>query len=285
MLAFSLLVSLSFSLGHLIANQIAPAALMTLRFALASLVMIGVARVFGVAIAPVFARFWRFLLIGGCMAVYFITMFEALRLTTAVSTATMFTLSPLLAAGFGYLLLSQRTSLATFTALSIGALGAVWVIFRADLGALLRFEIGRGEAIFAIGAVAHGAVPVLSRKLLGDVTPLQAALGTTVGALIVSGAYGFSDLVAVSFQSLPAQVWLVLLYLAVVTTAVTFFLVQYASKRLPGSKVMAYTYLVPSWVVMWDLAFNGARPAPAILLGIGCTIVALIMLLRDEEFG
>ena len=285
MLAFSLLVSLSFSLGHLIANPIAPAALMTLRFALASLVMIGVARVFGVAIAPVFARFWRFLLIGGCMAVYFITMFEALRLTTAVSTATMFTLSPLLAAGFGYLLLSQRTSLATFTALSIGALGAVWVIFRADLGALLRFEIGRGEAIFAIGAVAHGAVPVLSRKLLGDVTPLQAALGTTVGALIVSGAYGFSDLVAVPFQSLPAQVWLVLLYLAVVTTAVTFFLVQYASKRLPGSKVMAYTYLVPSWVVMWDLAFNGARPAPAILLGIGCTIVALIMLLRDEEFG
>ncbi len=285
MLAFSLLVSLSFSLGHLIANQIAPAALMTLRFALASLVMIGVVRVFGVAIAPVFARFWRFLLIGGCMAVYFITMFEALRLTTAVSTATMFTLSPLLAAGFGYLLLSQRTSLATFTALSIGALGAVWVIFRADLGALLRFEIGRGEAIFAIGAVAHGAVPVLSRKLLGDVTPLQAALGTTVGALIVSGAYGFSDLVAVPFQSLPAQVWLVLLYLAVVTTAVTFFLVQYASKRLPGSKVMAYTYLVPSWVVMWDLAFNGARPAPAILLGIGCTIVALIMLLRDEEFG
>ncbi|MEL7177528.1 MAG: DMT family transporter [Pseudomonadota bacterium] len=285
MLAFSLLVSLSFSLGHLIANQIAPAALMTLRFALASLVMIGVVRVFGVAIAPVFARFWRFLLIGGCMAVYFITMFEALRLTTAVSTATMFTLSPLLAAGFGYLLLSQRTSLATFTALSIGALGAVWVIFRADLGALLRFEIGRGEAIFAIGAVAHGAVPVLSRKLLGDVTPLQAALGTTVGALIVSGAYGFSDLVAVPFESLPAQVWLVLLYLAVVTTAVTFFLVQYASKRLPGSKVMAYTYLVPSWVVMWDLAFNGARPAPAILLGIGCTIVALIMLLRDEEFG
>ena len=285
MLAFSLLVSLSFSLGHLIANQIAPAALMTLRFALASLVMIGVVRVFGVAIAPVFARFWRFLLIGGCMAVYFITMFEALRLTTAVSTATMFTLSPLLAAGFGYLLLSQRTSLATLTALSIGALGAVWVIFRADLGALLRFEIGRGEAIFAIGAVTHGAVPVLSRKLLGDVTPLQAALGTTVGALIVSGAYGFSDLVAVPFQSLPAQVWLVLLYLAVVTTAVTFFLVQYASKRLPGSKVMAYTYLVPSWVVMWDLAFNGARPAPAILLGIGCTIVALIMLLRDEEFG
>lgn len=285
MLAFSLLVSLSFSLGHLIANQIAPAALMTLRFALASLVMIGVVRVFGVAIAPVFARFWRFLLIGGCMAVYFITMFEALRLTTAVSTATMFTLSPLLAAGFGYLLLSQRTSLATFTALSIGALGAVWVIFRADLGALLRFEIGRGEAIFAIGAVVHGAVPVLSRKLLGDVTPLQAALGTTVGALIVSGAYGFSDLVAVPFQSLPAQVWLVLLYLAVVTTAVTFFLVQYASKRLPGSKVMAYTYLVPSWVVMWDLAFNGARPASAILLGIGCTIVALIMLLRDEEFG
>ena len=283
MLLFSLLVSLSFSLGHLIADQIAPAALMTLRFALASVVMVVVARAFGVAIAPVFQRFWRFLLIGGCMAVYFITMFEALRLTTAVSTATMFTLSPLLAAGFGYLLLSQRTSLATFTALSIGAVGAIWVIFRADLAALMRFEIGRGEAIFSIGALTHGAVPVLSRKLSGDATPPHAARGTTVGALIVAGAYGARDLVAVPFAQLSALVWLVLIYLAVVTTAVTFFLVQYASKRLPGSKVMAYTYLVPSWVVMWDLAFHGARPAPAILFGIGCTIVALVMLLQDEE--
>ncbi len=285
MLLFSLLVSLSFSLGHLIAQDIPPAALMTLRFALASLVMLAVARAFGVDIAPAFRRFWRFLLIGGCMAVYFITMFEALRLTTAVSTAAVFTLTPLLATGFGYLLLSQRTSLATFAALSIGACGAIWVIFRADFAALMRFEIGAGEAIFTLGALAHGAVPSLSRKLLEDVSPLQAALGTTAGALIVAGVYGIRDLVAVPYAELPGLVWLVLLYLAVVTTAVTFFLVQYASKRLPGSKVMAYTYLVPSWVVMWELLFHGARPATAILFGIAGTVLALILLLRDEESG
>lgn len=285
MLLFSLLVSLSFSLGHLIADQIAPAALIALRFALASVVMIIVALAAGVAVVGVFKRFWRFVLIGGCMAIYFITMFEALRLTTAVSTAAVFTLTPLLAAGFGYVIVAQRTSAFTLFALIIGACGAVWVIFRADLGALLGFDIGRGEAIFLIGVLAHGAVPSLSRKLLAEDSPLQAALGTTFGALIVSGAYGARDLVSVPFPELSTLVWLVLLYLAVVTTGVTFFLLQYASQRLPGSKVMAYTYLVPSWVVMWDLAFHGTRPATLLLLGVAGTIIALVMLLRDEEFA
>lgn len=285
MLLFSLLVSLSFSLGHLIADQIAPAALMTWRFALASVVMLGLCKAFGVDIRPAFRRFWRFLLIGGCMAVYFITMFEALRLTTPVSTAAVFTLTPLLAAGFGWAILRQSTSLHTLGALIIGACGAIWVIFRADVAALMRFEIGPGEAIFAIGALAHGAVPALLRRLAGDVSPLQSALATTVGALIVAGVYGARDVLAVPYADLPVRVWLVLGYLAIVTTAVTFFLLQYASKRLPGSKVMAYTYLVPSWVVLWDLSFHAVAPKPAILLGIAGTTLALILLLRDEESG
>jgi drug/metabolite transporter (DMT)-like permease len=280
MLAFSVLVSLSFFLGHGVARDIDPGVLMTLRFALASVVLWGVLRAFGVQ--PVLRGSWRFLLIGGCMAAYFITMFEALRLTSAVSTAAVFTLTPLLAAGFGLLILGQRTGPWVMTALIIGASGAIWVIFRADLAALMRFEVGPGETIFAFGTLAHAAVPALLRKLYREASALQSSFATTIGALIVTALYAAPDLWSTSYASLPARVWWVLAYLAVVTTACTFFLLQFASQRLPGTKVMAYTYLVPCWVVLWEVLAYARWPSPAILLGIGGAVVALLLLLRAE---
>ncbi len=278
MLAFSLLVSLSFFLGHFIARDIAPAALMALRFAAATAVAWAMLRAIGAA--PVLARYWRFLLIGSLMAAYFITMFEALARTSAVSTAAVFTLTPLMAAGFGALLVSQRTGLWILSALLTGAAGAVWVIFRADLNALLQFNIGTGEAIFVSGTLAHAAVPALLRKYCADVSPLHVSFGVTSGALLVTLVYATPELIATSFAVLPARVWWVTAYLAVVTTAGTFLLLQVASTRLPASKVMAYTYLVPSWVVFWEVLVLNRWPAPAILWGIAGTILALLMLLR-----
>lgn len=216
------------------------------------------------------------------MAAYFITMFEALRLTSAVSTAAVFTLTPLLAAGFGLLLLRQRTGPWVLSALIIGASGAVWVIFRADLAALMRFEIGPGETIFAFGTLAHAAVPALLRKFAQDTSALQSSFATTLGALVFTALYAGPELCGTSYATLPARVWWVLAYLAVITTACTFLLLQFASQRLPGAKVMAYTYLVPCWVVLWEVLAFGRWPSAMILLGIGGAVVALLMLLRAE---
>lgn len=282
MLSFSALVSLSFSFGHIVAKDISPAALTTARFALAVVVLLAISRVLRIPIRPVFTRFWRFALIGGLMAVYFITMFEALRLTTAVSTAAVFTLTPLMAAGAGFAIAGQRSGRWVLIALSIGAIGAVWVIFRADMDALRRFELGRGEALFTLGAMAHALVPVFARKLAHDVKPLQTSIGSAIGALIVTGIYGFRDVVGTDYGALSATVWLVIAYLAIFTTAGTFFLVQYASQRLPAGKVMAYTYLVPSWVVMWEFLFNGTTQPLALMAGVSATLLALAMLLRGE---
>jgi drug/metabolite transporter (DMT)-like permease len=56
---------------------------------------------------------------------------------------------------------------------------------------------------------------------------------------------------------------------------------QYASLRLPAAKVMAYTYLTPAWVIVWELGFGREAPPLGVLLGIILTIVALFLLLKD----
>ncbi len=110
MLLFSGLVAGSFSLGSLVANEIAPAALNALRFAIAA-VVIGVAVVATGGFPRTALRApWRYLALGGLFAGYFVLMFEGLKTAPPVSTAAVFTLTPVLAAGFGWLLLRQITT-------------------------------------------------------------------------------------------------------------------------------------------------------------------------------
>jgi hypothetical protein len=45
---------------------------------------------------------------------------------------------------------------------------------------------------------------------------------------------------------------------------------------------MAYTYLVPSWVLLWEIALGRPVPPAVVLVGVVLTIGALGLLLKDE---
>ncbi len=281
MLLFSVLVAGSFSLGSIAAPLIEPAALNATRFLVASII-IGTLVFFGPGIkrehleAP-----WRYLLMGGLFAIYFVLMFEGLKRAPAISTSAVFTLTPVMSAGFGWLLLRQITTPRMAVALALAAAGAVWVIFRGDFDAILAFNIGTGETIFFFGCIAHAIYTPLVRKLSRGEPTLVFTLGTLLAGLLVLSIYGAKDIVTTDWLALPAIVWITILYVAVFASATTFFLLQYATLRLPSAKVMAYTYLVPAWVIVWEFAMGNRFVALPVLAGIGLTVVALLMLLKD----
>ncbi|WP_309745788.1 DMT family transporter [Roseobacter sp. N2S] len=282
MLMFSILVAGSFPLGVRIANMVDPLSLTALRFVLAS-VVVGIFVGLGPGVKRSdFAAPWRYLALGGVFSIYFVLMFEALKTASSVSTAAIFTLTPIMSALFGYLLLRQVTTRWMAMALTVGGAGAVWVIFRGDLNALLRFDVGRGEVIFFIACFAHAFYTPLVRRLNRGEHPVVFTLGTLIAGGLILLALSFRDLMAMDWMALPPIFWIGLAYLSISSTAITFFLVQYATLSLPSAKVMAYTYLTPSWVIIWELALGGGVPSPVILLGVGATILALVMLLQQR---
>ncbi|GGA07273.1 DMT family transporter [Neptunicoccus cionae] len=282
MLVFSVLVAGSFPLGVRIAHLVDPLPLTALRFVLAS-VVVGVFAGLGPGIKRSdFKAPWRYLLLGGVFSIYFVLMFEALKTASSVSTAAIFTLTPIMSAVFGYMLLRQITTRWMALALAVGGSGAVWVIFRGDLNALLRFDVGRGEVIFFIACFAHAFYTPLVRRLNRGEHPAVFTLGTLIAGGIILLALSFRDLAAIDWSALPPIFWIGLAYLSISSTAITFFLVQYATLSLPSAKVMAYTYLTPSWVIVWELALGGSVPSAVILIGIAATILALVMLLQER---
>lgn len=283
MLAFSALVAGSFSLGGQIANEIAPTALNALRFAIAAAVVGGVIAARSIPVPRQALRApWRYIVLGGLFALYFVAMFEGLKTAPPVSAAAVFTLTPVMAAGFGWLMLRQVTKGHIALALAIGAAGALWVIFRADLQAFLAFRIGRGELIFFFGCIAHAAYTPLVRRLNRGEPVLIFTFGTLVGCALVLLVLGWRDILATDWAGLRPLVWVTLFYLSVMASSITVLLVQFATMRLPSSKVMAYTYLTPSWVILWEIALGQGAPPVLVLGGVGLIVVALLMLLRER---
>jgi len=123
MLAFSALVAGSFSLGALAAPHVSPVALTALRFLLAGVLVGTAAWAGGKLHRHAFAAPWRHLILGLLLAIYFVLMFEGLKTAAPVPAAAVFTLTPVMAAGFGWLLLRQRLTARMALALVIGAAG------------------------------------------------------------------------------------------------------------------------------------------------------------------
>lgn len=283
MLAFSALVAGSFSLGSLVANDIAPAALNAVRFAIAA-ALVGVLLITTQPLGKAsFPAPWRYLVLGGLFGFYFVLMFEGLKSAPPVSAAAVFTLVPVMAAVVAWFLLRQHTTARMALALGIGALGAVWVIFRAELSALLAFEIGRGEAIYFFGCISHAVYTPMVRYLNRGENAMVFTFGTLVAGALLVGAYGAPDILATDWFALPGLVWVTIFYVAIFATAITVVLLQFATLRLPSAKVMAYTYLTPSWVIIWEIAFGNGAPRPIVLGGVALTVVALSLLLRDDS--
>jgi drug/metabolite transporter (DMT)-like permease len=283
MILFAALVSASYSIGALAASHIGPTAINAVRFAVGIAVMVAIVLVMTGGRIPAPRAAWRYLILGGLMAVFFLTKLIALRLNDPVSAGAVFTLMPLMAAFFGWLFLGEIPRGVVLASLAFAGLGSVWVIFNGDIAAILAFEIGRGELIFLIGVAAHAAYAPLVRRLnRGEHTAVF-----TMWTLVAIGGwlavYGAREIVATDWTALPPVVWIAVFYLALVTGAGTTFLVQFATMRLPASKVMAYTYLSPCFIIFYEGLLGHGWASASVLAGALVTVLGLAVMAVSRD--
>lgn len=283
MLLFAALIAGSFTFGAVAVPYLAPAPLNALRFVLASLLMglfaFGIARQrFAWPRAP-----WRFGVMGFLTAIYFVTMFVALTMTLPVATSAVYTLVPIMTALTGLLLVGQHSGPPVLLSLLLAGIGALWVIFRGDVDALLRFDVGAGELVYFVGCVAYAIYTPLLRRYNRGEGALVLSFWTLTGTAACLVLYGLPDILATDWLHLPAVVWWVVLYLAIGSTAICFFLIQFASIHLPAAKVVAYGYLVPAFVIVLEGAIGHGWPSLSVVAGAAITVLGLAVLAALPE--
>ncbi len=278
MLLFAALISTTFSFGVQFAGDLDPAALTILRLMIASslyvLMLVGLRR-------------WRLpnrhealqaLLLGASVGSFFVTSFIALRVVGATEVGVITASIPLMTAIIAYLALGQRASPRLIAGLVVAALGVVFVLIRGSLDRLLRLEIGTAEITLLLGCLAYAGYSPLIRGLDRGTPALLVSCWTAISGLLVVGIFGAPAVVATDWLALPFRAYAGVTYLAVFTTVLSFFLIQYASLRLPQAKVVAYAYAVPVFTLAGELLTTGRWPDLPALIGAGVITAAMVVL-------
>ena len=271
-------VATSFPVGAEITEGLDSLVLTFLRFALATILFAPVvAWRYGIAL-PKLRDLVRYGILSACLVGFFWGMFVALRLTSALNTAAIFSLTPAITVAVSVVLLKERLSKATLIALPIGVVGAIWVIFRGDLEALLSLSLGPGEGIFLMGTIAMGFYGPLVKYLHRGEPMAQMTFWTlATGAfwLFLLSASRFSQ---IEWTAIPTSVYGGIAYLAIFTTLVTFFLFQWSATVIGPTKVMSYTYLNPGLVLIIGVLFEQNVPPLALYPGLLLSLLATIVL-------
>ena len=279
MLVFAFLVATSFPVGKAITNDLEPEALTFVRFVMAVAMFAAIAVFAREKMRWPDLRQWLvYLFLAAIMTIFFVSMFEALRWTDALSAGAVFTLTPFFTGIISLVLFGQKMSRTGFLALLIASLTSLWIVFKGDIGAMLSLRPGKGETIFLVGCIVYaGYAPAVKKLHNGDGLINLTVWILVCGALILM-VYGWPEIYQTGWRQIPGRTFLAIGWLALFTTVASFYLIQYASLRLPGVKVMSYLLLIPGFVLLQGLGLGNPLPAINILIALGVLGVAMAIL-------
>lgn len=285
MLLWAMFVGLSFPAVGLLSEGLPPLLLTAMRFVIAALVLAPLA--WRQSDGRPGIRTWLlYALMGLCLAGFFGTMFWVAHRVTALSMATLFVSVPLLAYGLGRGLGVERPAGRLLAVLALGATGALGLAWAENGGNFAGLQLGLGELAFFLGCIASALYPVLSKwGLARGVLPTQAGLRTfwslLAGAVLIALMGLIWEQPAALLHMNPLDVLLVV-YLGVFSSAMTFFLQQRATSVLTPGAVTAYSYLVPFVSMLLLFYDQPARIGWHWLPGSLLVVLAIALLLRRE---
>ncbi|NOQ66876.1 MAG: EamA family transporter [Desulfobacterales bacterium] len=288
MLLSSVIVSSSFTVGEAITHGLEPSVLLLVRYVVAVLCLAPVLLYNHGLSIPTVKQLGGYSLISASTVGFFWCMFESLRYTNALSTSVIFTLVPGISGIYSAIFLKERLGRGRLWALFFGMVGALWVIFRGDLNRLLGLEVNHGDLLFLAGCFMMAAYTPLVKKLHHHESMMVMTfwvLVTGTGWLLL---LSFAGLGAVDWQGVETRVWAGIVYLAVFSTIITFYLTHISTLYLGPTRVMAYSYFYPAFVLIINWGLGKGLPPAIILPGVAVVTLATVVLqweLKSRKLG
>ncbi len=283
MLVTAGLVSTSFTVSKAITDGMDPAALTLIRFVLAVLLFLPFIRSKYSLQRPDWPALLRYSIISFALTGFFWLMFLSLRTTTALNTGVIFTLVPGISSLYSAVLLHERLGKYKILAMILATIGAIWVLFHGSLERLPAFDLNHGDLLFFCGCLLIALYTPLV-KLLHRGEPMAVMtywiLVTGSGWLLLFSGYRLAN---ISWITVQPQTWAGIFYLALFCTIITFFLSQLSTLYLGPTRVMAYSYLYPPFILLLDWIFGHQLPPLQTLPGVACIVAAMFIVQRGPS--
>lgn len=276
----AVIVSSSFTVGAAITHGLDPAILLLLRYIIAVAAFAPVVFAKHPFAFPSLKDTMGYSAISFSTVAFFWCMFEGLRYTTALNTSIIFTVVPGISGLYSAIFLRERLGRNRLVALFFGMAGAVWVIFRGDHQRFLQMDINYGDLLFLAGCFVMAAYTPLVKKLHRNESMLIMTFWVLATGFFWLFVLSLPRFGAVNWLAVEFRVWIGIFYLAIFSTTITFYLTHIATLYLGPTRVMAYSYFYPVFVLIIDWALGHGLPPAIIMPGVIIVSLATVVLQR-----
>lgn len=232
--------------GKMAVDHVSPALLTSMRWALALLILLPLARPHLIRQWPIIKANALLLLFLGVVGFTLFNnlLYVALIHTSAINAAIEQAATPLVIFGASFLLFRQRITTGQFAGFIISVIGVALVASHGDLTRLLKLDVGFGDAMLLLAVLCYGIYTVCLRWK-PDLHWLS--LMTTLAAAAFVGSLPFTLRESLSGQMLlpDTQGWLVVLYAAIFPSIVSQVLYIKGNELIGGNRAGVFFNLVP----------------------------------------
>jgi drug/metabolite transporter (DMT)-like permease len=276
MLVVALIWGGNFSVSKFAMAQIGPLPFSAVRFALASVLLLLIARRSGVMTALPRRIFWGLAGLGVVGNTLYQTAFmTGLSLTSATNSAMIVASLPVVVTLLGSLLGIERATPATWLGVLLGTGGVALVV--AARGAELHPGSLRGDLLVLFAVLCWSCYTVGVRRVGAGVPVLQITTITTVAGTPGLLLLGASGLLRQHWSAVTPETWGALAYAALLALVVSYVLYNRAVQGIGTARTALYNCLTPLVAMLIAWLSLGEVPSGVQFLGVALVIGGVLV--------
>jgi drug/metabolite transporter (DMT)-like permease len=257
----------SWTAGKLGVASVPPLELSAIRFALAGLLMLGIARATHSSLGLVR---WKLLLVASFFGIfgYNALVFIGLTMGPASDGALIVpTLNPVITVLIATAFLGERLTRNRVVGIACATVGAAIVIVSAQSGADLSSRRLLGDLLMLGGAACWSVYATLGAITTRSGSPIGVTAVACLAGAVMLFPFGFLEHGYRDVPSWPASAWLDVGYLVVFATTIGFVLFYWAVQRFGAGMASLMSYLVPVFALVQAFFVLNERVTPLEVAG------------------
>jgi RarD protein len=234
----------SFVATKICLEVLAPAELLGLRVLIALPILLIMARFRGVKLERK-PQVFRQLAIGSAIiTAHFLIQITGLQYTSATNTGWIISITPLVTVVLSFIFLKERIGRFEIYGIIVATAGILLLVSHGNL-LNLDWLKSFGDSLILISAHTWAIYTVVTRDLTRSQSPLVVTIGVLIPTAVLMLIYMTFTSDWRSFLHLPARVYIALLVLAILATALAHWFWQEGVRGLGASRAGIFLYLEP----------------------------------------
>lgn len=225
--------------------------------------------------------YWRFAVLSLFGVTFNQLLFiGGLSLTKASNTSLLAVTIPIFAIVFGALIGSEKIDRTKTIGIVLAAIGVILIVDPRK--ASFSSETTIGDILIVINSISYGTFIATSKKIITRNGAFRSMMWVFIFASVICVPLGFWSFTTIDAGSISTNLWLIMIYIAIVATAAPYLLNAWAIARVQPSTVAVFIYLQPLIGFMLAVAFLGERFDAAFIVASVMIFAGLFFVTKDS---